>query len=257
MANTIKNGTSAQLGVMFCHAFGEERQKTYRSTFHFSTLLAQHHIPSFRFDYLGSGDSDGNLSDISLDTMLANSLHAAEIAKTCLGCDRLIILGIRLGAVIAARAASQIPAAIATIMWNPIVNGAEYLRELKRTEKLIRLSRPRGITPPISPPANSAFTVIEADLMTSEFTTQIESTDLVSEAMSMSRLFVAGREDDEKEASNIRRLVDAKRSEVAQLECWLQQPREFWSTRSMYDAYFPVPTFEQTLHWIESIRLAA
>lgn len=252
-ANNCNVDKRVKLGVLFCHAFGEERQKIYRSTFHFANALADHGIPSLRFDYIGTGDSEGDLPEVSLDSMLQDTLAAAKTAKEVLNVDHLLLLGIRLGAVIAARATVILDSADACIMWNPIVDGADYLRELKRTEKIIRMTGKKSGTEPLILPEIEDLTVIEADQMSALMVEQLNALDLITEPLIFTQLFVAGRQDDMKEQSRINSLTDACQGNIKNIESWLEQPREYWSTGSMYDAYFPTPTFDISLKWIHSL----
>lgn len=256
-ASHIDGRKREKLGVLFCHAFGEERQKIYRSTFHFANTLADHGIPSMRFDYIGTGDSDGDLPDVSLDSMLSNTLCSAGQARDILNVENLLLLGIRLGAVVAARATSKLDWLDTCIMWNPIIDGAEYLQELKRTEKIIKLTGKPSNGRPLILPDNDDCIVIEADLMTSRMVGQLQAVDLTTEPLSVSHLFVAGRKDDKKEKSNISKFADSRKESIEHVDCWLKQPREYWSTRSMYDAYFPTPTFDATLQWIDYLTKTA
>ena len=250
IANAATVDSNLDVGVVFCHAFAEERQKTYRATHHFSNMLGEHGIPSLRFDYFGTGDSDGGMEGITLDRMLADSMVAAAHARETLERESLIFLGIRLGAVIAARAASALSGANACIMWNPVIDGGAYLRSLRRTQKLIRLSRLKDSPPSIKPPYDTSLAVIEADLMTADLASQIGSINLNSESIDIDHLFVTGRKDDQKEQAAIGAFLESKQSDVRTVEAYLEQPREYWSTRSMYDAYFPLETFEATLRWV-------
>jgi alpha/beta superfamily hydrolase len=247
------NERSPKLGLLICHAFGEERQKTYRSTYHFTNSLADRGIPSLRFDYVGTGDSEGDLPDVSVESMYSDTILAANYAKETFGVEQLVILGIRFGAALAARATSALPYADACVMWNPIANGKDFLTELLRTEKIIRITGKKGAKLPVTPPADTDSTVVEADLMTVALAEQMSAIDLASNVVDFSNLLITGLHDDKKESEGILAIENAQRSTIPNIEVWLEQPREYWTGRAMYDAYFPTPTFEKTLQWLDNL----
>jgi len=124
---------------VLCNPFGYEAISAHRTVRHFAQALAASGTPALRFDYDGTGDSAG--TDLEPDRLAAwvGSVHsAAETLRRESGCERLIFFGIRLGAMLAALAASERSDAEGLIALAPIVSGKAYMRELRALQMAAR-----------------------------------------------------------------------------------------------------------------------
>ncbi|HEV8339868.1 MAG TPA: alpha/beta hydrolase [bacterium] len=121
----------ARIGVVICCPVLVEQLTNYRYEVLLARSLASRGVGVFRFHYRGTGHSGGEDSELSLDTMVDDALRAAERAQTRLGVDRLVLVGTRLGALVAGRVARHAPTA-GLVFWAPVVDGARYLNELIR-----------------------------------------------------------------------------------------------------------------------------
>ena len=125
-------GEHVPTGLILCNPFGYEAISAHRTVRHFAEAAAAAGIPAVRFDYDGTGDSAGN--DLDPDRLRAwvDSVHqAAETLRRETGCERLYLLGIRLGATLAALAASERADVAGLIAIAPVVNAKAYIRELR------------------------------------------------------------------------------------------------------------------------------
>lgn len=237
--------------VLFCPPFGEERQKVWRSTFLFSEVLAEHGYASMRFDYRGIGDSDGDMLDTSLDKMVEDTLTAHSLVKDKLQSDHIILLGIRLGAAVAVRSLDALGGARRCALWNPIVDGSRYFRELMRTEKMISLSRKIDESDQLSVDAPEGSVQVDADLISSEMVTQLKSLDLSDGPVSAEDIFITARSTDKREKADVEKLAVNARGQSCRAEVWTEEPGEYWTARSMHDAFFPEQTFSATVDWLQ------
>lgn len=117
--------------AVLCPPIGPEYTRSHRSVRHLADRLARAGIPALRFDYHGVGDSPG--SDEDPDRMgrwRASVVHAVEHARALSGCERVCLVGIRLGATLAALEAAQ-ARVDRLVLWNPVVKGRGYARELQ------------------------------------------------------------------------------------------------------------------------------
>jgi exosortase A-associated hydrolase 2 len=120
-------------GFVFCHPFAEEKLWTHRVYVSYARSLCASGYAVLRFDYMGHGDSSGRFEDSTIDSRLADILCAVGALETQVGpLDAIGLLGLRFGATLAALAAEKVPDIHPLILWEPIDNGAQYMKELIR-----------------------------------------------------------------------------------------------------------------------------
>jgi hypothetical protein len=133
-----EGASSDDRAVLLCNPFGQEAVRSHRIYRVLAERLARGGIAVLRFDYHATGDSpgadsDGDIAGWVLDTRTA----LRELARRS-GARRVICVGARLGAVMAARAATGLAELRRLVLWDPIVNGPDYLEllRLKHVEAL-------------------------------------------------------------------------------------------------------------------------
>ncbi len=118
---------------VFCHPFAEEKLWTHRIYVSYARALCAAGYAVLRFDYMGHGDSSGHFEDSTVQSRLADIACAVEIVKQKMESPETIgLLGLRFGATLAALAVDMIPEINPLVMWEPIGNGAQYMKELIR-----------------------------------------------------------------------------------------------------------------------------
>jgi alpha-beta hydrolase superfamily lysophospholipase len=125
----------SKLGVVICSPFGYESICAHRSVREFAEAIAAVGIPALRFDYIGTGDSaeiDENADHLKLWTR--DVISAVRELRHRTGIDRVCLLGIRLGALLATLAATECRMVDSLILVGPIVSGRRYVRELRMTQ---------------------------------------------------------------------------------------------------------------------------
>ncbi len=122
------DGDSAPLGALFCAPFAEEHKQGYRIFVEFARALAEAGIPSLRFDYRGTGDSDLPFTAFSPSNAIADIHAAGDLLRERAGIERLAIVGLRLGASLACQAVQDGLDADAVVLWPPIVDGALFYK---------------------------------------------------------------------------------------------------------------------------------
>jgi alpha-beta hydrolase superfamily lysophospholipase len=125
----------SKLGVVICSPFGYESICAHRSVREFAEAIAAVGIPALRFDYLGTGDSaeiDENADQLKLWSQ--DVIAAIHELRRRTGVDRVCLLGIRLGALLAALAAAECRMVESMILIGPVVSGRRYVRELRMTQ---------------------------------------------------------------------------------------------------------------------------
>jgi uncharacterized protein len=93
-----------------------------------AAILAKDGFHVLRFDYYGTGDSAGGPRDGSLAEWRQNIVEAAADLKECSGATKVSLVGLRLGATLAAQTTLH-PSNL--LLWDPVVSGSNYLDELR------------------------------------------------------------------------------------------------------------------------------
>jgi len=117
--------------VVLCNPFGEEASRAHRSYRVLATQLERAGYACLRFDYSGTGDSLGESRAATVDAWINDVIVAAERLRSAVGVSRITLVGSRFGATLAMLASARgelRPRHL--VLWDPVVDGAAYLREL-------------------------------------------------------------------------------------------------------------------------------
>lgn len=120
------------LGMLICNPFGFEEVCAHRSVGRLAQSAAEAGVATLRFDYAGCGNSSGEEFDPDTLARWIASIHLAmDTLKQHSGVQNVVLLGVRLGATLAALAAMARSDVYGVIAIAPIVQGRLYLRELR------------------------------------------------------------------------------------------------------------------------------
>jgi alpha-beta hydrolase superfamily lysophospholipase len=123
------------LGVVICNPFGYESICAHRSVREFAQSIAARGMPVLRFDYAGTGDSsDVDEHDDQLEHWVPDVVAAIRELRRAAKVERVCLLGIRLGALLAALAAADGDLVDSLVLIGPVVSGKRYVRELRMTQ---------------------------------------------------------------------------------------------------------------------------
>ncbi len=135
--------------VLMCNPWGQEAVRTHRMLLVLAQRLARDGWHVLRFDYFGTGESDGDDAQGHMAQWQADVVQAhQELQRRALGAP-ITWVGIGLGATLACQAAhlaATPPAHV--LLWEPVTDGATYLHELTTTHpKALQASF--GVTPKV------------------------------------------------------------------------------------------------------------
>lgn len=135
--------------VLLCYPFGPEYLRSHRALRELSHHLSLRGQHTLRFDYFGCGDSAGATEDGTMEQWLEDIAHAVDELREASGFRRVSLLGLRFGATLAALFAGRDRDIAKLVLWDPIVSGSAYLKELSRRNRdfMQGRARPRGWTP--------------------------------------------------------------------------------------------------------------
>ncbi|MDB4969832.1 MAG: hypothetical protein JWN44_5521 [Myxococcales bacterium] len=132
---------ASSLGVVVCNPFGYEAICSHRSLRHFCEAAAAAGFPALRFDYDGTGDSAGDDRDPArLAAWVKSVHHAVDLVRRAGEVERVVLVGVRLGAMVATLAAVERDDLAGLVAIAPVVAGKGHLRELRALQ--MALNRP-------------------------------------------------------------------------------------------------------------------
>ncbi len=122
-------GRRARYGVVLCLPVGDEERRVYLAFRKLAESLAGAGHAVLRFSYDGTGDSVGSFEDPDrIESWTRSIAHAVEVVRAS-GVAQVAVIGMRLGATLATRAAQAMDRPLdALVLWDPCVTGREFLR---------------------------------------------------------------------------------------------------------------------------------
>lgn len=114
--------------VLFFHGFGGNKIGKHRLSVRQAEKLAEAGIASFRFDYRGSGDSEGDFQDTTIQTQLEDARIALQylLEHPNIDTSSISFLARSLGGAIATQLASEFPAIKALVLWCPLYDAKPW-----------------------------------------------------------------------------------------------------------------------------------
>jgi len=134
--------------VLCCPPVGQEYMRVHRDLVRLARRLSStgHHV--LRFDYYGTGDSSGETGEGHAGQWRRDVRVAADELKDLSGAERVSAVGMRFGAILALDAMRDEDGVADLVLWDPVVSGGEYLRELESLHERLREAYRRShVTP--------------------------------------------------------------------------------------------------------------
>jgi alpha-beta hydrolase superfamily lysophospholipase len=142
-----QNELNRGLGLVLCNTLGNESLRVHRSLRHLAEKLAAQGFAVMRFDFDGTGDSLGEITDTDQVKIWLNDIRfATEELKKRSGFSKISIFGVRLGATLATQSASVLGEIEDLILWEPCLSGKDFVRESSRQHKMLISLSPSGFT---------------------------------------------------------------------------------------------------------------
>lgn len=126
-------GTSRNVGVVLCHPMGQEYVRSYRSLLQLARMLSSAGFDVLRFDYYGCGDSDGDCKQGSIRQWVADISTAVDELNGGCNSERMCLVGLRLAGAMAMMAGAERGDIDSIVLWDTVVDGTAYLKELTRS----------------------------------------------------------------------------------------------------------------------------
>lgn len=119
-----------ETALLICQGIGYEYMRAYRACWQMAETAAARNAHVLRFDYRGTGDSQGRQHDASWAEWIANTREAIAWLQHTTALSHVRILGVRVGALIAAAASAGDIDRRRLLFWDPVVDGEAYLRDI-------------------------------------------------------------------------------------------------------------------------------
>lgn len=106
--------------VALLHGFGGHRSESHFIFTKQARHLAQHGIAALRFDFRGSGESEGDFSEMTIEGEISDAVQALIFlaAQPEIDDTRLAVLGLSLGGCVAACLAGRDPRVKVLVLWS-------------------------------------------------------------------------------------------------------------------------------------------
>jgi pimeloyl-ACP methyl ester carboxylesterase len=130
-------GGDGRVLTVLCPPLFAELNRTHAALRKLAIALSErgHHV--LRMDYRGSGDSFGDLKDMTLADWVQDIELTVQEGRELTGCRAVRLLGVRGSALLASRAAGSMPDIERLVFWDPISDGIECLSSLQREQAAV------------------------------------------------------------------------------------------------------------------------
>ena len=142
--NWLPSDAPARFGVLFVPAFGEEQNKSRRTTALLGRSLAESGGSVLVLDPTGTGDSGGEFGVATWETWL-DDIRVGWAWMTGRVTGRRWLAGLRLGAMLATEFACAAPGtADGLLVIQPVTSGGKFVRQFLRVAAAQRITRAGG-----------------------------------------------------------------------------------------------------------------
>ena len=119
--------------AVICPSIGQEYNRTHWTLRLLANQIARKGIHVLRMDYHGIGDSAQNIDQIDrLGIWQSDIDQSIDHLKKESGAETVLLIGQRFGGSLAAQTAMRRPDVNGVVLWEPILDGKEYLDALRK-----------------------------------------------------------------------------------------------------------------------------
>jgi pimeloyl-ACP methyl ester carboxylesterase len=120
-------GGMGKRAAVLCPPWGGEYVLAHRALRRLAIRLSAAGFHTLRFDFFGTGDSAGDMVDADLAGWEADTELAMRELRDIAAATRVTLIGLRLGATIAAQVAARHAGDVdALVLWDPVLSGSGY-----------------------------------------------------------------------------------------------------------------------------------
>ncbi len=131
--------------MVICNPLGDDYVRALRALRHLAEDLSAAGFGVLRFDFHGTGDSAADERAAGRIAAWRHDLGVAiDEARAQTGAAEVAVIGLRLGATIAAQVASGRSDVASVVLWHPFVDGSSFTTETIRMHKMHRMLEPES-----------------------------------------------------------------------------------------------------------------
>jgi pimeloyl-ACP methyl ester carboxylesterase len=126
--------------MVICPPLFDEYRRCYRAIADLANAVAAQGLHVIRFDYSGTGESQGGLASIRVEHWIEDVTLAINEGIALTGAQSVVLAGVRFGATLAMQCSH--PCISQYLLWDPFIEGSEYQSLLsQKNEALARKHR--------------------------------------------------------------------------------------------------------------------
>ena len=230
-------------GVVLCYPAGQEYIRIHRAYRWLADQLAACGFHVLRFDYSGQGDSHGSFADARVSQWMDDVGTAVNELRVSVGVETVDLVGLRLGALIAAAVAPQ-HAVRRLVMWEPRAHGGVLHRELFGDDPAARTLDEVGLVPRHGFAYAPAFLDELASFDPSQHLGGVAT-------QQVAKLLVVNAEPVE----GLDAMLSRYRAAGAAIEeCLVDSPTNWNSIDDMGGLFLPLPSMQLIAGWLDADR---
>lgn len=225
--------------VVICNPIGYEYYHTHRALRQLAIKLSKQGADVLRFDYYATGDSYGESNSFSLTLARTGLEEAIEKSKTVSGQDKVILLGLRLGASLAFEVSATRDDIKKMILWAPVVKGTELVDDWIKHQQAFE----KAMNYPVR-------TATPDEIMglpfTSSILSEISEVDLLSLDNVVKEVLLIKSD---KDHDTMETLEQQLQNDTSSLSVEQMQGSKFWGADTD-DGIVPILTLQKIVDWL-------
>jgi pimeloyl-ACP methyl ester carboxylesterase len=233
-------------GLVCCYPFGEERKCSARTMTRAARRLCQRGYHVLRFDYFGTGESDGYMEQASIERWMQDIHRAINHVRERTKVSQVGLLGVRFGATLAALY-DRAPLS-SLVLWAPLASGRECIDQARRHLAATRLlATPGGDVRTTQTPADAED--MGGFYLSCRMRAEMESLCLSNQTFVPEGRVVVGHASSRQAAAPEWQAIASGQAAAGNLlTMFAMGIRPFWMTASRYD---PAELVDRTIEALE------
>ena len=133
------------VGVVLCNPIGDDDIRAHRTLRHLAERLSKLGFAVLRFDFRGTGDSMGSEGDPDRVNCWFEDIESAILElRARSGIEKVTLIGLRLGATLAALSAERLGDIDSLVLWGGCTDGKEFVSKITQQHRMHAMLSPES-----------------------------------------------------------------------------------------------------------------